>query len=103
MPSEIHQYDRGTVLRVTIKDGNTIVPLSNHSVLFLFTKPANHGTVFQKTGTIISETTGPQVQYVFESGFLDTVGQWQYQLQITSGTSQWSTDIGKFQVHRNVS
>ena len=98
---EVHVQDRGTTLRVTIMDGSYAQPLSNHTVNFLFTKPPSHETMYTKAGTIVSEVSGI-VQYTFESGFLDTVGTWQYQLQVISGASQWFSDITKLIVHRNV-
>ncbi len=98
--SEIHILDRGTTLRVTVKDGTKTVVLSASTADFIFTKPPSHGTNYIKSATIANEVGGI-VSYTFESGFLDTVGTWQYQVRVTSGTSQWHSDINKFIVYRN--
>ena len=101
MPSnEIHKNDVGTVIQATIKDGDTVVDLTDGTMTFMFKKPT--GATVEKSGVLTTDGTDGKVQYTTETGFLDIVGTWNFQVKIVSDTNTWYSDITTFKVYRNV-
>lgn len=102
MPAnEIHENDVGTELRITLVDDSTPVDVSGaSSIIFVFKKPS--GTMVEKTGSLYSDGTDGKVKYITESGFLDEDGEWKYQVELSIGSSTWSSDIGCLTIHPNL-
>jgi hypothetical protein len=102
MASEIHVGDIGTIFRITIKDGDSIVDVSNvDSKIIYLQKPS--GTTLQKTATFYTNGTDGIIQYVVSDGDLDEAGTWQIQAKVDFGTDVFNTNIDKFKVLRNLS
>ena len=101
MASEIHVGDVGTIFRVTIKDGDSIVDVSNvDSKTIYLQKPI--GATLTKTAVYYTDGTDGIIQYVTEDGDLDQAGTWQIQAKIDFGTDVFNTNIEKFKVLRNL-
>lgn len=101
MASEIHVGDIGTIFRVTIKDGDSIVDVSNvDSKVIYLQKP--DGTNLAKTASFYTNGTDGIIQYVSQDGDLDQGGTWQIQAKIDFGTDIFNTSIEKFKVLRNL-
>ena len=99
--SEIHVGDIGTIFRITIKDGTSIVDVSSvDSKIIYLQKP--DGNTLIKNATLYTDGTDGIIQYVTESGDLDQAGTWQIQAKIDFGTDVFSTNIDKFKVYRNI-
>ena len=101
---EVHQYDIGTVFRVTVKDGTTVFPLDGATVLRLkFYKPSM--AVVSKTATFPpgGDGTDGKMQYATLANDLDEVGTWRLQGYIEKSSWKGHTDIWEFAVHANVS
>lgn len=98
---EIRKGDTGTVIRVTLVDGTTPVDVSSaSSITFIFKKPS--GTVVEKTGALFTDGTDGKVQYTTESGFLDEIGDWSYQVETIIGGNTWRSDIACLTIHGNL-
>ena len=101
MASEIHAGDIGTIFRITIKDGDSIVDVSSvDSKVIYLQKPDN--STLTKAASYYTDGTDGIIQYVTESGDLDQIGTWQIQARIDFGTDVFSTNIDKFKVLRNL-
>ena len=99
--NEIHQNDIGTNFTVTMKDGSAVVDISSATTKnIIFTKPG--GTNVTKTMSFVTDGSNGQLVYSIESGVLDTVGQWQYQIYLVFSSGSFYSDIGEFIVHRNL-
>jgi len=100
---EIHVGDIGTVIKLTFKDGTTIVDISGAATKNLVFEKPDNSTKVTKAGTFTNSGTDGQLQYTTASGFLDTAGWWRVQGVIIDGSSnQWSSDIHEFKVHVNI-
>lgn len=102
MAIELHVADVGTVIRATVKDGDTAVDISAATTRkLIFRKP--DGTVVEKTATNVTTGTDGQMAYTIVAGDLDQVGSWRVQGKVTIGTATWNTDTKAFRVHPNLS
>lgn len=102
MLSEIHVGDVGTIFRVTIKDGDSVVDVSNvDSKTIYLQKP--DGSNLTKVASYYTNGTDGIIQYVSQTGDLDQAGTWQIQAKIDFGTDIFNTNIEKFKVLRNLS
>lgn len=103
MPAdEIHIGDIGVQFLATIKDGSSVVNISTATTKQLnFRKPS--GSILNKTASFYTNGTDGQIYYTSISGDLDECGTWSLQGYISMAGGTWSTDIYKFQVHRNIS
>ena len=102
MPAnEVHKNDVGTIFRVTLKDGNTVVDLSSATALyFLFKRP--DGTSIQRTAVYYTNGADGIIQYTMVSGDLSQDGRWRLQPYVTLPSGSWYGDIYEFDVHKNV-
>ncbi len=100
--NEIHEFDIGTELIVTISEGAVPVDVSTASVKdIVLTKPDGVTNV-TKTAIFDSDGIDGKVKYVTILNDLDAVGQWKIQAIITLSTGKWSSDIGSFRVYKNL-
>jgi len=98
---EIHLEDVGTEFRSTIRDqNNTIVDISAATLTYLFCKPG--GDVLSVSGSLYTDGTDGIAKYVTQSGNLDEIGEWDYQIKVVIGSNQWHTDTSGFYVHPNL-
>lgn len=104
MSAEIHKYDIGTAFTITVYDENdTVVNVSGALTKdILFTKPDN--TVLTKSATLVNNGESGVMQYVTQSGDLDTVGIWKIQGHIEFNSSSYNlyTNIASFRVYDNL-
>lgn len=101
MAQEIHLNDVGTAFDVVVLDGDVPVDVSaTTGIDYLFTKP--DGTTVTKTGSKKTTGTDGRVTYVAVSGDLDQLGGWSIQVKVTLPAGQWSSQIGKFKVYKNL-
>jgi len=101
MASEIHVGDIGTIFRITIKDGDAIVDVSNVDSKIIYLQKPDASTL-AKTASLYTDGTDGIIQYVSEAGDLDQAGTWQIQAKIDFGTDVFNTNIEKFKVLRNL-
>jgi hypothetical protein len=98
---EIHFNDIGTVLTITVKDGDSIVNISAATTYdIILGKP--DGTSVTKTGTWTTNGSDGKTEYTTVDGDLDQVGWWKIQAFIIDSGGTWKSDIGNFEVHRNI-
>jgi hypothetical protein len=99
---EIHIQDIGTVLTTTLKDGTSTVDISGATTKqIILGKP--DGTSSIKTGSFTTDGTDGSMYYTTISGDLNQIGWWKIQGYIVSSAgSEWRSDIGNFEVHRNI-
>lgn len=101
MASEIHAGDIGTIFRITIKDGDSIVDVSSVDSKTIYLQKPDSSTL-TKAASYYTDGTDGIIQYTTESGDLDQVGTWQIQARIDFGTDVFNTNIDKFKVLRNL-
>ena len=101
MASEIHAGDIGTIFRITIKDGDSIVDVSNVDSKTIYLQKPDSSTR-TKAASYYTDGTDGIIQYATVSGDLDQVGTWQIQARIDFGTDVFNTNIEKFKVLRNL-
>lgn len=102
MPAQIQKGNIGTAFRIEIKDQDDVVVdvSAATTIQIIFKKPG--GDILTKTASFVTNGTDGMIQYVSQSGDLDTVGLWRHQgFVVQSGTEFW-TDLAQFKVHRNL-
>ena len=100
--NEIHKGDVGTIIRITLKDGSTVVDISATTTKqLIFGKPCGAASV-TKTASFYTDGTDGILQYTTESGFLDTIGIWTVEayIEFGGGTQKWHSDISEFNVYK---
>jgi len=92
--ADIHTYDIGTNLDVTLVDENAaIVDLSTSSSIALYlTKPG--GTVVEKAMTQPGGGTDGVCRYTTIALDLDTHGQWRLQVRVVFPAGEWTSNEG---------
>lgn len=99
--NEIHVADIGTVFKVTVKDGTSIVDVSSSTTKEIhFGKPDGTSLI----GTAVFETDGTDgiIKYTTIANDLDQDGLWQIQAFVVMSGGQWKSDIARFKVHANI-
>jgi len=99
--NEIHVQDIGTILKTTVKNGTSVVDISSATTKsIILGKPDN--TSSTKDGTFTTDGTDGQLQYTTITDDLDQIGWWKIQAHVVSSSGSWKSDIGNFEVHRNI-
>lgn len=99
---EIHLGDIGTSFRITVKDGGEIVDLSTTTVKqIIFRKPDR--STLTKNASFVTDGTDGLIEYISVLNDLDTIGLWSIQVYLENPDGNWSSDIGTFRVHSNLS
>lgn len=102
--NEVHLGDIGTVFRLTVKDGTTVVNVSTADQPgekeVIFTKP--DGTKLTKAAAFTTNGSDGQIQYTTIAGDLDQAGLWQNQGHVKLDSGEWWTDTATFRVHANL-
>ena len=102
MIGEIHTYDVGDVLLITVKNNNDVVQdlssVTTKDIKFL--KPNKDS--FTRTVSFVTDGTDGRIQYAFQGGDLDIRGIWRYQLIFVIGTNIYYSDITSFKVFPNI-
>ena len=98
---EIHVGDIGTVLEITIYDGDAIVDISGATVKQIkLRKPS--GSVVTKTASFSTNGQDGKVRYVTQDNDLNEHGYWQIQGYVELGGGEWHTNVEDFLVHKNL-
>ena len=93
---------KDVTIRFTVKDGNgdTLDISSATAMSINFLKPDN--TQVTKTGSFYTDGTDGIVKYVTEEGFLDILGIWVAQAEVTlSSGGPYPSEEDKFRVRKN--
>ena len=98
---EIHQYDIGTIFRMTVKSGDDAVDISGATEKYiLFKKP--DATVVTQDAEFLTDGSDGIIQYTTVEDDLDLTGKWKIQARVILSSGTWSSDIGEFTVYKNV-
>lgn len=101
MTEEIHQYDIGTDIEVTVRDGASAVDISAATAKYLnFYKPS--GGSVAKSATLSSDGTNGKMKYTTVSGDLDEVGIWKLQAYLELGAWKGHSSTVSFEVFENI-
>ena len=104
---EAHVEDVGTIFRVTVYDttssgGTSVADISGATTKqFTFKRP--DGTTFTKTVVVTTDGSDGDIQYITESGVLNTAGRWHLQAYVKTSAGNWNTTVGDFKVYENLS
>lgn len=101
MAQEIHVSDVGTILRVTIQDGGVAVDVSSATTQEIFLRKPD-GTKLTKTSGFQTDGTDGIIQYTTLTGDIDSDGIWRIQGHVIISAGEFFTDIGEFEVERNL-
>lgn len=100
--TKIRKDDIGTEFKITLYNGDDILPLSGLADKnFVFSKP--NGEKLVKPASFITDGLDGGVFYRAVSGDIDTAGIWRMQvvLEYTNG-DVWHSDIDEFKVFNNI-
>ena len=99
--NEIHLNDIGTIFRLTIKDGDSVVDISGATTKnIIFTSPG--GTSTTQAGSFTNSGTDGKLQYTSVSGDINEVGTWELQASLVMTAGTFKSDVSMFEVHRNI-
>jgi hypothetical protein len=99
--NQIHVNDAGTVIQITVKDGDAVVDLSLATIKqFVFGRPDK--TTFSVTAAFVTDGTDGKLQYVTTATTLDTNGEWNLQVIVELPAGLWHSDVGNFTVWPNL-
>jgi len=98
---EVHQNDVGTVFRVTIYDGSTVLDISGATTKSIIFKDAD-GTIVTQDGTFTTDGTDGQLEYVTIAGDLTVLGKWKLQSYVVLPSGSWKSNIVNFRVYANL-
>lgn len=102
--NEIHQNDIGTIFEITLKDDAGVVDLTGATTLnILFKKPDEAGTIVTKPGVPDADPKLGILRYTTIAEDLDVPGGWKVQVFLVLPGGSWSSDVGGFTVHENLS
>ena len=99
--NEIHVGDIGTILRLTIKDGDNIVDISGAITKTIILEDPS-GNNLEKSGTFYTDGTDGIIQYTTIAGDFDERGNWAIQAKIVLPSGTWYSDTYTFVVHANL-
>lgn len=82
---KIRNEDAGVQIIVTLynPDGEIVDVSSSSAIAFKFEKP--DGSILETTGSLYSDGTDGKVDYTTQTGDIDQVGIWKYQVYVTLG------------------
>lgn len=84
----IHEGDIGVVFTGTVKDGGSVVDLSNFETVEMIFNPPN-GAASTKTASAPTPTNG-KVVYTTVSGDINVPGRWAVQVKVTNASGDSS-------------
>jgi hypothetical protein len=102
--NEIHIGDIGTILECTLKDGDSIVDVSEavaaEAKTIYLLKPDN--TLIVCEAEFKTDGVDGIIRYVTVANDLDQLGKWKIQARVNLSSGTWSSDINTFKVHDNL-
>jgi hypothetical protein len=101
--SDIHVGDIGTIFRLTIMDGTSVVDISGATTMeIIFKKPS--ASVVTETASFTTDGTDGQMEWATGVvGDLDEAGSWEWQGRIVMPSWEGKTSILTFDVVANLS
>lgn len=103
--NDLHVGDEGTIIRLELKDGTTVVDVSTASLLQIkFEKP--DGTTVTKDAAKTTDGSDGLIQYITEAddaNILDIPGRWWMQGYVVMATGKWHSEKKEFLVRDNIS
>jgi len=102
MTTEVHTYDWGTALRITLKDGNAVVPLADAEYIKVRFSDPDEVTFVRDMIVTTHPGTDGKVHYIFAITEIDQEGTWQYQVKVKFPAGFWQSDILSFVVYENL-
>ena len=100
--NEIRVGDIGTTFQLTFKDDGSVVDISSASSIIFYLQGPDDLTL-TKTASIVSGGTDGKAKYSTVSGDLGSAGTWRIQGKVVFSTTEYSSDIHTFEVHKNLS
>ena len=99
---EIHIGDIGTIFEITLMDDLAVVNVAPASeMLIIFTKP--DGSKVINAAKLTGDGSDGKIRYVITlSTELDQNGSWKIQANVTLPSGQWSSNIDRFRVYKNL-
>ena len=99
---EIHIGDIGTIFEITLMDDLAVVNVAPASeMLIMFTKP--DGSKVINIAQLSGDGSDGKIRYVITSSTeLDQNGSWKIQANVTLPSGQWSSNIDRFRVYKNL-
>ena len=99
---EIHVGDIGTIFEITLMDDASVVNISSATeMLIIFTKP--DGTKITNIAVLTGNGSDGKIRYIIVlSTELDQTGSWKIQANVTLPSGQWSSNIDRFRVYKNL-
>ncbi len=94
---DVLEGDEGTVIRVTLVDGSTIVDASSATEKVIRFKQPD-GTIVEKTASFSTDGADGKIQYVAESGLFVQTGVWEIRGRIRTDEGKWTSSRGSFTV-----
>ena len=104
MIGQVRYNQIGLVIKATVKNqDDDVVDISDATVKQLILE-APSGAKKTKTAVFVTDGSDGLIKYVTVDNDLDEVSEqhWEYQFIITRPSGVFPTDIGSFQVHRNL-
>ena len=98
---EVHLNDIGTSFEITIKEDGVVVDVSGASLKEIHFKKADGETVKQ-TAAFKTDGVDGVIKYVSVDGDINVKGDWEIQGKVTIAGGTYSSEIGKFEVFRNI-
>ena len=100
---EIHVGDVGTVFKVTVKDGSTIIPVNNALIKEIIFKKPGGLKVVQVASFFTDGLDGILTWTVISSTELDIDGLWCLQAHVQlDDDNDYSTDVTPFRIYPNI-
>lgn len=99
----VHVNDVGTSFQITFVDvDGTAVDVSLATVKEIWFLRGDETTV-KKDASYVTNGVDGKVEYVAETGFINSSGNWKMQGYFEIGTSVWHSSVSTFMVKENLS
>jgi len=96
--ANFHIGDIGSILEITLMNGNAPANLSDVTVLQLrLLKPRSTEYII-RTANFVTDGTDGKLRYIWQEGDLDVTGRWLLSVYIESPTLKLHSDIKQFEV-----
>ena len=98
---EVHKNDIGTKFLFTVKDGDSTTDISGASTKQIhFRKPSS--STLTKTASFETDGSNGQMYYTTVDGDIDEVGEWEAQVFLDWGASEFRSNVVRFHVYNNL-
>jgi len=99
--NEVHIGDIGTLFKINVKDGASIVILTGTaSRQIIFKRP--DGTTVTATPNLFTDGTDGILTHVIATGTFNQEGTFKFQIQYSNAAGMWHSDLVPFDVYPNL-